>query len=93
MDFHAAIRLTFYAVVGRDELRLPVIRDVLGGASRQIMLIHVDGTLYDPQMTKQAFPGVAQALQQFQADLQRGPRSRRGQQRQAAPERPWPKKR
>jgi hypothetical protein len=68
MDFQQAIRMTFHAVVGRGDLNLPVLREVFSGASKQIMLIHVDGTLRNPEMRKEAFPGVNQALQQLGGD-------------------------
>ena len=71
MDFNKAVRLTFYAMVGRDDLRVPILRDIVGGASRQIMLIRVDGTLENPETTKEVFPGINQAFQQFQTELRR----------------------
>ncbi len=70
MDFQSAIRLTFRARLGRDRLQLPVLRELLGEASEQIMLIRVGGTLQNPVTRKEAFPGVNQALQQLQNDLQ-----------------------
>ncbi|HWB00028.1 MAG TPA: hypothetical protein VG713_16125, partial [Pirellulales bacterium] len=39
------IHLVFHAVVGSDRLRIPVVSEVMGGASQQIMLIHAEGTL------------------------------------------------
>ncbi|HID76666.1 MAG TPA: hypothetical protein EYP56_11805, partial [Planctomycetaceae bacterium] len=71
MDFDTTIRLTFRARLGRRKLNLPVIQDILGGASEQIMVIHVTGTLTNPETRKEAFPGVNRALQRIQADLQR----------------------
>jgi hypothetical protein len=71
MDFQSAIKLTFHAIVGRGELNLPIIKQVFSGASQQIMLIHVDGTLQNPETRKEAFPGVSQALQQLQGELQK----------------------
>ena len=71
MDFQSAIKLTFHAIVGRGELNLPIIKQVFSGASQQIMLIHVDGTLQNPETRKEAFPGVNQALQQLQGELQK----------------------
>jgi hypothetical protein len=70
VDFDRQIRLTFHAMVGRNENRLPVLKDVLGGASKQIMLIHAEGTLDQPSLRREAFPGVNQALQQLQAEFQ-----------------------
>lgn len=71
MNFQSDIRLTFHSMVGRADRHLPVLHDVLGGASQQIMLLHVGGTLQNPEVSREAFPGVNQALQQFQADWQR----------------------
>jgi len=71
MDFESQIRLTFRALLGREEVQVPVLRELLGGASQQIFLIHVGGSLQNPVTRKEAFPGVNQALQQFQADLEK----------------------
>jgi len=73
MDFQKNIRLTFHAIVGRGELDLPLLKELFRGASQQIMLIHVGGTLHDPETRKEAFPGVNQALQQLSDDLQINP--------------------
>lgn len=71
MDFQTAIRLQFRAQLGRNELQLPVLREVLGGASEQIMIIHVDGTLENPVTRREPFPVVQQALQGFRSDPQK----------------------
>jgi hypothetical protein len=71
MDFQSNIDLAFHAVVGRDEFRVPVISGLLGGASQQIMLIKVRGTVEHPKTSRDVLPGVKQALQQLQADLPR----------------------
>jgi len=71
MDFQSSIRLTLHALVGRGELDLPIIEQVFSGASQQIMLIHVDGTLQNPKTRKEALPVVNQALQQLQEELNR----------------------
>jgi hypothetical protein len=68
MNFQGDIRLTFHTMVGRGELNLPVVRQVLGGASQQLLLVHVGGTLQNPETSKQAFPGLNHALQQLQGD-------------------------
>jgi hypothetical protein len=60
MDFQAVLHLQFRARLGRNQLNLPLIKDVLGGASEQIMTIHVDGPLQDPVTTKVAFPALRQ---------------------------------
>lgn len=65
------LRLTFHAVVGNNEKRIPLVGDVLRGTSKQIMLIHVEGSVDQPVTRREAFPGVNQVLQQLQAELQR----------------------
>ena len=71
MDFDRHLDLTFHAMVGRDEFRVPIVRDVIGEASKQVLLIHVGGTLDNPLTRKEAFPGVNQALQTLQGDVPR----------------------
>ena len=71
MDFQTAIHLCFHAQVGRGRIQIPLLQEVLGGASQQIMLIYVGGTLQDPEVSRKAFPGVNRALQQFQGDLEK----------------------
>jgi len=73
MDFQQAIRLTFHALVGRGELEVPLLKEFFRGASQQMMLIHVDGTLQNPRTRKEAFPGVNQAIQDLTDDLQINP--------------------
>ncbi|MCE5268612.1 MAG: AsmA-like C-terminal region-containing protein [Planctomycetaceae bacterium] len=70
MDSQSAIRLTFYTLVGRGELDLPVVKQVLRGASQQLILIHVDGTLQEPRTRQEALPALTQALQQLRDELQ-----------------------
>jgi hypothetical protein len=70
MDFQSNIQLSFRAMLGRPEERIPVLSNLLGGASEQILLIRVKGTLRDPVVTKDPFPGVNHALQQLQEDFQ-----------------------
>jgi hypothetical protein len=70
MNFQTDIHLTFYAQLGRRELDIPVVSQLLSGASRQIMLLHVNGTVQNPEPSREALPGLNQAWQQFQNDLQ-----------------------
>ena len=69
MNFQSEIRLTFHTMVGRDELRIPILRPILGSASEQMMQIHVAGTLSNPETSRKAFPGLNQAIQQLQSDI------------------------
>jgi hypothetical protein len=77
LDFQRNVALNFHAVVGRGDVKVPVLSDVFTGASQQIMLIRVQGTLDDPETKREAFPGVNQALQFLQDDRRRGPASDR----------------
>ena len=72
MDFQQSIRMTFHAIVGRGDLNIPLIKELFTGASQQIMQIHAGGTFQNPEIRKEPFPVVSQALQQLQQDLQRG---------------------
>jgi hypothetical protein len=71
MDFDRQINLNFYAIVGRDEVRLPLIRPILSEASRQMMEIRVAGPVSQPRIVSETFPGARQFLQQVQDDLRR----------------------
>jgi hypothetical protein len=66
-DFDGNLRLTFRSIMGEAEAQLPVMKRLLGGASGQFMLVHVDGTLADPVPSTEAFPSLAAALQKLQA--------------------------
>lgn len=67
VDFDSNIRLIFRPIMGDAETQLPVMKRVLGGASGQFMLVHVDGTLAEPVTTTEAFPTLAAALQKLQS--------------------------
>ncbi len=72
MDFQSNIQLSFYPELGNSRLRVPIFSDLLGGATQQIMQIHVAGTLQDPRIQREAFPLVNQALQELQNEIERG---------------------
>lgn len=68
MDFQRAVALRFHAVVGRAQKKVPVLSDLFAGASKQIMVIQVTGTLDDPVVKRQPFPAVNQAITLLQED-------------------------
>ena len=72
VDFDTNVKLVFRSIMGDAAEQLPVMKRVLGGASGQFMLIHVDGTLAQPELSTEAFPTLAAALQRLQAQ-QRNP--------------------
>jgi hypothetical protein len=71
MNFERQIDLTFHSLGGNDDYRPPLLRKVMGGASQQIMQIHVEGTLDHPVTRSEAFPVVNKALHQWQEEMQK----------------------
>lgn len=67
IGFDSNVRLAFRSIMGDSQSQLPVMKRMLGGASGQFMLIHVNGTLADPEMTSEAFPTLNALVQQFQS--------------------------
>jgi hypothetical protein len=53
--------------MGESETQLPAMKRLLGGASGQFLLVHVDGTLGEPVTSTEAFPTLAAAVQKLQA--------------------------
>ncbi len=71
MNMDRDVRLAFHALVGRNDIRVPLLSDVLGKASEQIMKIYVDGNLDAPRTRSELFPAVRQELERIQTELQR----------------------
>jgi hypothetical protein len=71
VEFDSSVHLTFRSIMGDSQSQLPAMKSMLGGASGNFLLIHVDGTLAAPKITSEAFPTLAAALQQWQAQAQR----------------------
>jgi hypothetical protein len=70
MNSQSQIGLTFYAMVGHGDLEVPVVTQILHGASQQLMLIRVGGTLQNPEPRQEALPELNQALQRLRNELQ-----------------------
>jgi AsmA-like C-terminal region len=70
MNLNSEIQLTLHSLVGRSDIQLPLLKNVMGNASEQIMQIHVTGTLADPKTRREAFPNVAKAFQSLQNGMQ-----------------------
>ncbi len=66
MNFQGETRMTFTPIVGRAEVGIPILRNIFTDASRQLMVIHVGGNIQNPEIRKEAMPGVNQALQNLQ---------------------------
>jgi len=56
-------------MMGRDELKVPIITPALQEISRQLVQIKVEGTLDEPKVTKEAVPSISEALQQMFPEL------------------------
>ena len=70
MNMQSELHLAFTAIVGRGDLPVPIVRNLFTGASQQFLVIYVDGPLHDPTMRKEAFPGLKEAFDHLQTDLQ-----------------------
>ncbi len=77
MNFDSDVRASLAAIVGRSDWQLPVFKNLMGAASGQILQLHVGGSLANPQIRREAFPGINQALEQLQAEMQPRASSRR----------------
>lgn len=69
MDFNSYMNLNFYAMVGRHDHQLPILREVMGAASQQFLEIRVDGPLSTPDIRREAFPAVNRVVQQWLLEL------------------------
>jgi hypothetical protein len=65
MDLGRQLNLDFYALVGREELQLPVLKTILAQASRSILQIQVLGTVDQPQVIRKALPELDETLQRM----------------------------
>ena len=66
MNFQGDTRMVFTGIPGRGDAGVPLVRNLFGGVSQQIWQIRVNGNIQDPQITREAFPGVNQALKNLQ---------------------------
>ena len=66
LEADSTVHLTFRSIMGDSQAQLPAMKSMLGGASGNFLLIHVDGSMADPEITSEAFPTLAAALQQWQ---------------------------
>ncbi|MFM7138598.1 MAG: AsmA-like C-terminal region-containing protein [Planctomycetota bacterium] len=76
VDLDSNIDLTFRPIMGKSETQLPAMKRLLGGASGQFLLVHVDGTLGEPVTSTEAFPTLPAAVQKLQAQRGQPPAAR-----------------
>lgn len=72
IDMGGRLQAQFYTRVGRQDWELPILSPIVGAASRQFLLIQIDGTLNDPQVTQIPFPKINDALQAMTAEPGQG---------------------
>ncbi|MGC4003538.1 MAG: AsmA-like C-terminal region-containing protein [Pirellulales bacterium] len=68
MSFQRELKLVFSAVAGRSDWQMPAFKSLLGSASQQLMEIHVGGSLANPEIKRESFPGLKESLDQLQAE-------------------------
>ena len=86
VGFDGDVQMTFRSIMGDSEEQLPAMKRMLGGASGQFLLLHVDGSLGSPELSTEAFPTLAAAIQKLQSQRQEKTRPRRTASRPAQPE-------
>jgi hypothetical protein len=67
VDFDSNINLILRPIMGEAQTQLPAMKRLLGGASGQFVLVHVDGTVAEPLTSTEAFPTLAAAVQRLQS--------------------------
>ncbi|MFI4876825.1 MAG: AsmA-like C-terminal domain-containing protein [Blastopirellula sp. JB062] len=67
-NFDGRISMRFYTELGDNRYQIPVIRPLLGEAGRNLMVIHVNGTLDHPETQQEIFPAVNETLEQLFPD-------------------------
>ncbi|MCC6492347.1 MAG: hypothetical protein IT424_04940 [Pirellulales bacterium] len=78
-NFNHSVKLIFRPELGPREYLLPGVKYIVSNTSQQVMQMYVDGTVDDPNVTTEAFPGINQVLQKLRIDLENptGPAPRR----------------
>lgn len=65
MDMNRRVNLDFYALVGREEFQLPLVKTLLTEASKNILQIQVVGTVDQPQLIRKPLPELDDTLQRI----------------------------
>ena len=69
MSFDQELQLQLGARLGgRENPTVPILREFLGAAGEQLVILEVNGTLSAPEVTRKPFPGIAEALDQLQGN-------------------------
>ncbi len=65
MDMQQQLNLDFYTMMGREDSYFPVIRPLLGMASRRFMVVRVSGSASNPIMSREVLPDLNDTLRQL----------------------------
>jgi hypothetical protein len=68
-DFDQNLALVFSASILPHDSRLPLVNSFVKQTNPKMVQMYVNGTLSEPQVATEAFPGVAQMIQRLGADL------------------------
>ena len=63
--FDGVISLEFYSRLPRNQLSIPIVRDVVGLMSQNIIGVNVSGHIKDPNVETRTVPELDDALRQF----------------------------
>jgi hypothetical protein len=66
------VKLAFRAELGPREYALPGVKKFVGHTSGNLVQLYVDGSLTEPKVSTEAFPGFNQMIQQIRSDFQSG---------------------
>lgn len=67
-NFDQQLNLDFHAVVGRNEIRMPLVKNFVNRMGEQTLQMTVGGTWSNPVVDTQALPGINQLIQQIQGE-------------------------
>ena len=76
--FDGPLSLDFYSTAGRNQVPIPLLRDVLRESTSGMWGVHVRGTLTDPKADVEAAPRFNNALRQFLGVMDGRPGARMG---------------
>lgn len=66
LDWQGRLRLVLRANLVRPDSPFPIMRQLVGDASQQLVILHVTGFLHDPVVSSEPLPGVNQMLRELQ---------------------------
>jgi AsmA-like protein len=70
MDANRNVNLEFRTRLGRGDLGLSFLREALGGAGDQLVLIHVEGPVSNPRIIRQPLPAVNKLIEKLQVPVE-----------------------